>query len=394
MGQLTAPMRAELFKPPTQFRSAVVARFLTPANIHARKLRLSPHQLMSEVGNFSKADPDPLQQVFALRDFHQRHVLRIVDLYKLNGDSVEVAQQMADLRKVLTIQVFRLAALENRGNYALGIGGSVIKGDHTLLTDVDAVVISHSDADREAAQRVQVMMGRILRRLYIQPDSVMPMRFDALPFDALEAEYSLHDRLAVDPLVSSLQRSNHAFYRFSMDVQIVDARGRVKAAWYREEFQAFQQRVLYENPDNIIEVAREAFEDKEAGRVTGKKTKSGTFNIKKHALRPLQFALYAIRAKCQITTASPWEALTSLEERGIVSGAEKEKAFLALRYFLSLRHLFGFLLLKERDSKEITPKVRTQLANFLRVDEKTLTEQIRFHQNVLLEISEKIFKYV
>ncbi len=392
-----APLRLlELNRPSYDFRNGVRNRYFSDRTATARKLELSFHQLMAGSGDVIRSAPDSLDAVLTLRDFHQKNILRITDLYKINNDPVLAASQLADLRKTLAVQAFRLAAAEHLGNYALAIGGSVIKGDHTVLTDIDSVVIAARDEDQEAARNVQSLMKRILDSVYVESDEVMPFHFAGLPIEKLEVKFPLIKRSEmIDPFLKSMWLSNGSFFRFLMDLQIVDARGKLKTSHYAEKLDAFRDKMTYGNHEAMLELCDESFTQRidvsdEKEVIRSKDGKKAAFDIKNEALRPFYYALYAARAKYGIKFPSPWRTISELESKGKLSASEKKAAEQAISVLLDLRHLIGFSLTQAKDSKTLSDEALGAIAQARGYDKKEILAKAQAAAAALRGIAVKL----
>ena len=101
-----------------EFRRSMVDRFYNGA-VPDQRLSFTPDELKVKLGDLEQvADPSS-----ALREFHQQHSLRIVDLLKANRDAAQAAEQISGLRQVLATWAFRLAAMEQKAEVALAVGG-------------------------------------------------------------------------------------------------------------------------------------------------------------------------------------------------------------------------------------------------------------------------------
>jgi predicted nucleotidyltransferase len=395
-------MLARLQRPESRFRMEVALRYSSP-RINARKLSLSYQQIFSGCSSLIKSAPDPVQAVLNLRDFHERNILRIIDLYKNRGDAIECGQQMADLRKVIAIQTFCLATAEHEGNYCLALGGSVAKGDHTFLTDIDTVVIAAREEDREAALKVQNLMSRILRSIHIEGDDVMPWYFSGLPIESLEIKFpSVKAEGMTDSFLRSKWLSDGSFYRFLIDIQIADTKGNVKAADYAKKLNGYRGRAVYAQPEAMLELCEESFlktlsvldgiqELRMKKERTSEQEKKVIHDIKNEDLRPFYYALYAARAQHKITLSSPWDILSQMQAIGIISSDEALSASKALNFFLEIRHLIGFVLPEAKDSKHMDKARIKNISSHLKISERELIKMIEISGRTLREISKNIF---
>ncbi|HTY13229.1 MAG TPA: DUF294 nucleotidyltransferase-like domain-containing protein [Candidatus Omnitrophota bacterium] len=384
-------MIGEINRPPAEFRNGVRNAFFSDHPIAARKLEHNYGQLMSGSGDAVRSASDSLSAVLALRDFHFRNLLRISDLYKKSSDPVLVASQLADLRKTLAVQAFRLAASENPGNYALAIGGSATKGDHTVLTDIDSVVIAAKDEDREAALRVQELMVKILDSTYVESDDVMPFHFACLPVDKLAAKFPLVKKSELtDPFQRSMWLSNGSFFRFLMDLQVVDSRGKEKTSFYAHRLDEMREKVNYQNHEAMLELCGESFAERTEEKESRGPSHPRPFDIKNEALRPFYYALYAARARYGIKTPSPWKAVAELTGLGILSEKEKEAIELAIRFLLDLRHLIGFSIIHAKDSKTLSDEAVRAIAYSRGISDEEVVEKAQAAAATLRAAATKI----
>lgn len=356
-----------------------------------RKLRLDQHQLRSGMGDMLKGAANPLE---SLRDLHEKHLLRIVELYKIEQDPVAVAFELAALRQVLTVQAFRLAAGKegDTADFALLMGGSAIRGDHTFLTDVDTVVVPHTEADREAALRVQDLMLRNLAEMAIFADEVMPNNFDALPIARLPGKFPVFSAAELKlPFNLSWWMSNGAFYRFLMDIKVIDTWGKVKPAAYTEQLGKLQHQLVYDRPEELQTLCRESYQkSRDITEERNDLRTKGKFNIKNDALRQFYYAMYAVRARYRIKDPAPGTVLNALLDKGLISAEEKQATASALDFFLDLRHLIGFSYPLAEDSSKLDKKTIQMAAYAKGVEEEQLIRKIEISAATLRKISERI----
>jgi len=337
-----------------------------------RKLRSTPAKLMSECGALARSHSDP---VSALRDFHERNLLRIVDLYKTDLDPIETAFQLADLRKTLGIWAFRLASREFTGDYALYFGGSTVTGVHTFLTDFDVVVVPHGEKDREAAKNVHHLMTRILEDINIETDWIMPARFRSFLFEDLNAQNSW--------------QLNDSAYRFLMDMQIQEVRGDIGLEIFRQKISKIREDLIYSNPGPMLQICKTAFDK----AIDPENTAHRPLNLKNDILRLLHYTLYASRAKLGIRSSSFWEVLSSLQDEGILSAEEKEQLVSVLRSTLALRHLIGVAIHDSEDSVTLTDEIAEKLVRQLKLEGKVeLLDEIHDFRQTLIGICQRIFE--
>jgi hypothetical protein len=353
------------------------------------------HQLMSESGALIRSVNDA---ALTLRDFHERQVIRIINLYKGGGSPIEIAEELGELRKTLTVWSFRLAAKENPGNYALAIGGSVNSDMHTFITDVDAVVISAKKEDREAAKRVQGLMMETLAAINLEADRVMPHRFDGLRFGDLQTKFpSISSHQMREPSKWKFWLSNGSFYRFLMDIQIVDKKGRVKKNVYERQLDEYQRNVAYLNSRAFFTMCRETYYHDLQRSVSRKIVREGmdptpqsVFDVKNDAVRLFSYALYAVRAELNIKSSSPWEILHILQDRGVITVERRKEAAEALRFFLELMHLIGISLTDTMDAAKLTSPVAHTLSGILEMDIGEFLKKVDLYRENLLDISEQL----
>ena len=367
------------------FRQPVVNQFHRTTFDIATRSTPSFSRTMEIGRQIAEKGSDP---VAALRDFHQRELVRISGFFKSSGEAIETSRQLSDLRKALVIQLFHLAARENQGDLALAIGGSVVRGDHTGLTDAEVVIIPADKADRPAAKRVQALMTRNMRAIFLEPDEAMAYHFDANTLESLGPRFTPTTRKEItDPFLASMRLSNGFVLSFLMDLQIIGTSGKIAADIYRRKLSALQVNVLYSRHQAFFEMCQDMYEAKT------RETKEGAgqaFNIKNEALKPFYNALYATRVKLHLADPSPWNTLQALQEHGLISAAEKVKCEEALGFFIVLRHLISFSVFNAEDSAHLTETALLPLVRHLRISKETLQKQLEIHTRSLREISERI----
>jgi len=325
--------------------------------------------------------------IAALRDFHQRELIRIAGYFKVSGEVLETSRQLSDLRQALVITLFHLATRERQGDLALAIGGSVVRGDHTGLTDAEVIILPASEADRPAAQRVQALMARNMRAIFLEPDEAMAYHFDANPLEMLAIHLTPATRKEItDPFLASMRLSNGFVLSFLMDLQIIGYSGKIAADVYRRNLAALQERVLFSHQAAFFEMCQDMYETKSKET----KEKTGPFDIKNEALKPFYNALYGIRVKLHLTDPSPWNTLKVMAERGLISGAEKDTCAEALRFFIALRHLISFSVFKAEDSAALTETALLPILQYCKTSKGGLQKQLEIHTRSLREISERI----
>jgi hypothetical protein len=346
---------------------------------------------MSGFGHLVKSAPDPLKATVSLYDSYQKNLFRIVDLYKVTRNEVLVGTQLAELRKALVVWVFRLVGRGSPGNFALGVGGSLIRGeDHTFLTDLDLVIIPHEEKDQEVARNVQELMFKILEEMDFKVDEVMPFYFDCSPFERLGRKFTwITKEERVDPFMMGMWKSSGAYFGFLMDLQIIEARGKVEKRAYEEKLYQLQNQAVYQNPEAMIEVSLEMFLDKM--KEMGKGDEGEIFKVKDWALRPFYNALYASRAKLGERSPSSLMLLTRLQEKGILSSEERDEAESLLRFFIKLRHLIGLVTWEKKEVSTIKENMLPNLLNYLKMQRKEFLETLEISHLKLREISDQIF---
>ena len=333
-----------------------------------------------------------------LREFHEHHLLRVVDQFRNGLDAAAASQQLTELRGAVVRTVFRLAASENAANLALLVGGSAVNGVHTFLTDYDFVVLPHAEADREPAQRVQNMMAELLVAMGIDADFVMPRNFDYLTMAGLEKRYAGLTSPVNDmdmALNGFMFKASASFFRFFMDVQVTDVHQRdaaqpVTRADYEQRLSALQDRLIFDTPDHLVENCVDSFR----GMVYESNTQDRAYlyNIKKNPLRLFHYALYANRATLGIRESNFWQVIDQLQERGQLSVAEANTALRALKLFVGLRHLIGLSTTDTMDSTKITPEVLNTLASLLGETPQDLSAVIERSQEQLVQISRDLIQ--
>ncbi len=376
------------------FRRSMADHLYSGNGINGQPLTYSRDELMSKIGDLRQA-PDP---ALSMRIFHEEHMRKALDLFKSTHDPMIAAGQLAEARSVLVTWAFRLAAMENKGNLALAIGGSAVNGVHTFLTDFDFVVLPHREEDREAAKNVQYMMSRILVSIGIDADSVMPRHFDFSTFEELGKRYFQRVGTGNDSnFLELIKKTSASFYRFLMDIRIVDAyKNDADAGADRSEYEkkldALKDRLVYSLPDQMIADCFESF--RQDRHWTSAADGGQVFNIKNNPLRLLHYALYAGRAKLGIRPSSFFEVLEILEKKGVLSNQDKRAALKSLRFFIGLRHLIGVSQLNAVDSAKITDETLDRLASMLGEEKSRLTAIIEETRKEMLEVAQKIFSAI
>jgi hypothetical protein len=246
-------------------------------------------------------------------------------------------------------------------------------------------------------------MAKILESINIEGDTVMPYNFDGLSVKVLEAKFpSVKAEEGWDPFMKSKHLSDGSFYRFLMDIQIIDTAGNVKAAEYTQKLDDYRERAIYSNPAAMRGLCEQPFSTKlsiinEIQELRTKEIrtpteeKRATYDIKNEGTRPFYYALYAARSQYRVTAASPWEILSQLQSIGIISSEEMKSAIQALDLALRVRHIIGFVLPEASDAKYVDRSRLQQISTRLKMDEAELRKMIEISTLTLRNISENIF---
>lgn len=368
---------------------------LSQSDQPAEQLSYSRNELMSKLFDVVYQE----EPVEGLRQFHEHHLLRIVDLYRETHDIVLTARQLADLRTSLVTWAFRMSAEENPADMALAIGGSAANGVHTFLTDFDFVVLPHAEQDREAARNTQRLMAGIMTSIGIDADFVMPQHFNYQTFPELEQRYgallsSAEQGLALKDFVF---KASASFFRFFMDVRVIDhverdAAQPVGRESYEARLRELQDRLIYSTPEHVIQNCLDSFEGDIHASTVRELDREYLFNIKNMPMRLLHYAIYAARARTGIGTSDLWQAMEAMESDGLLTAEEREEADFMLRFFVGLRHMIGLTSTDTMDSTKIDDNVMMALCQATGLEQEELSGLIEQYSGRVIDISMRVFE--
>lgn len=346
----------------------------------------SQNELLAKLGDLDQV-ADPIEH---LRSFHEQEIMRVIDLFQAQHNTLLISEQVSELRTAIVRWTFQLALKEHQANLALLVGGSAVYGAHTFLTDLDFVVLPHEAEDREAAGRVQSMMAGILVSMGIDADFVMPNHFNYETFQQLESRYLPHTKSNDNTFEAIMQRSSASFFRFLMDVQVVETS--VEGNDFSERLKGLQDRLIYNTPDHVLENLVRSFNGIEVR--SSQPDNRYLYDIKNNPLRLFHYALYASRAALGIRESNFVQVIDQLQERGNLSVPEANQALQALRLFIGLRHLMGLSLSDTMDSTKITPEALSAIARDLGETEADLRTVIEQQQSNLVNIARTLFERI
>ncbi|MFA6169745.1 MAG: hypothetical protein WCW67_03540 [Candidatus Margulisiibacteriota bacterium] len=354
------------------------SRFWQNKTRHNHSTRSLPQLAIEAETSLRANDPE-----LALRDFHQRHIIRIVDLYKASENPVLTSDQLADLRQSLLVNAFRLAADGVAGNFALGLAGSVAHRTHPFLSDIDAGVFPAREEDREAAINVEMKMAETLNNSGIEMDWAVSNCFENQPLSGLSGLFETggdgHDRFAPMQLAGKLPALS-----LLLDLQLLEIRGGKRLAYYECQLGELRQNLFGTQPEQMVDLCWQVFTDDLATE------KKSFINLKADALRPFGQALSAVKVKYQIKADSPWVIMQELYDQGLINSHQRKTVLAAFNYVLGIRHIIGFSLYDAVDSIILTPEAIEAVARVKKTSEKELLGQVRSACRQLLVFSSEL----
>lgn len=320
----------------------------------------------------------------ALREFHQYHIIRIVDLYRASENPVLTSEQLADLRQSLLVNAFHLAADGVAGNFALGLAGSVAHRTHPFLSDIDAGVFPAREEDREAAINVEMRMAETLNNAGIEMDWAVSNCFENQPLSGLGGLFKVDEERQVRFAPMQLAGKLPAL-SLLLDLQILEKRGGKRLAYYDRQLVELRQTLFASQPDQMVELCRQVVGDLVA-------EKNSLINLKADALRPFGQAMSAAKVKYRIETDSPWIIMRELYEQGLINSHQRKSVITAFNYILGIRHIIGFSLYDAVDSIVLTPEAIEAVARVKKTSEQELLGQVRSACRQLLSFSSELLE--
>jgi hypothetical protein len=363
------------------FRQRVTKRFVESRNPTPQPNAYSHYELTSKIGALLLCE-NPVER---MRNFFEDEVLRIVDLWHATASPIWVSEQLGELRLSLVAWAFRLAIAESPGNMALLVGGSTIHGSHTLLTDVDLVILPHTDEDRLAARNVQALMTSLLVSIGIKENGFLSNSIGYLTME------QILDKVTLKVVHNKLFRADSPPLRVLLDAQVIDVAQADSAASpdhisYEKKFAQFQTALTSLLQERILATLRELLHEKLS------ETKDLFFDIKNNPLRLFQYALYAAKIRWKIKESNFWLIINELDKRGYVNPTTVESVAQALRFFVTIRHLLAFSDCDNKTSESIQERMIPIIAQALGLTSEELDQQIARHRNTLVDTATNLLK--